>query len=89
MRRTVRVHLHSCNRIKGRYRALSDGGFDRKYIAEMVKDHEKDVKTYEKMSKEVTDVQVKQYMETTLPVLKEHLQMARPAQQWVVQEAPQ
>jgi putative membrane protein len=56
---------------------LSGEEFDKKFMEEMVKDHEKDVEKYEKMAEKVEDEQLKEYVQATLPVLKEHLEMAR------------
>ena len=56
---------------------LSGQEFDQKYMKEMVKAHEKDVEKYEKMAQEIEDPEVKQYIEGTLPVLREHLELAK------------
>ena len=55
---------------------LSGEEFDKEYMKMMVKDHEKDVKTYEKASKNISDPAVQDFASKTLPVLKEHLQEA-------------
>jgi putative membrane protein len=60
---------------------LSGKDFDKKFMEEMVKDHEKDVEKYEKMVEQVKDEQLKEYVQATLPVLKEHLEMARTIEQ--------
>lgn len=56
---------------------LSGKEFDKKYMEEMVKDHEKDVEKYEKMAEKVEDQDLKQYIESTLPILREHLELAK------------
>jgi putative membrane protein len=51
--------------------------FDKSYISEMVKDHEDDVKEFEKASKDVQDPDLKSWALKTLPVIQDHLQMAK------------
>jgi putative membrane protein len=56
---------------------LSGAPFDREYSKDMVEDHEKDVKAFEKAAKHAKDVDVKAFAERTLPVLQEHLKLAK------------
>jgi putative membrane protein len=49
----------------------------------MVKDHEKDVKEFEKAAKDAKDPDVKTWATNTLPTLKHHLDMARTTQKKV------
>lgn len=51
--------------------------FDRKYVDEMVKDHKKDVEKYEKAQVNVKDKDLREYVNKTLPILHEHLKMAK------------
>ena len=51
--------------------------FDREYVSAMVKDHEKAVKLFEKTSKKGDSEEVRQFAAKQLPVLQEHLKMAR------------
>lgn len=51
--------------------------FDRAYITEMVKDHEKDVAEFEKASKDAQDPDLKSWVTKTLPTLQDHLRMAK------------
>jgi putative membrane protein len=52
--------------------------FDRQYMEEVgIKDHEKDIKKFEKASKDVKDPQLKAWVDKTLPHLREHLAMAK------------
>ena len=55
---------------------LSGTEFDQEYMKMMVKDHEKDVKTYQKASEDVPDPAVQDFAAKTLPTLKDHLQKA-------------
>jgi putative membrane protein len=51
--------------------------FDKAYMADMVEDHEKDVKEFEKESKDGKDPDLKAWAAKTLPTLQHHLQMAK------------
>ena len=53
---------------------LSGSAFDREYVNMMVKDHEKDVKEFEKASMKAKDPDVRAWAAKTLPTLREHLQ---------------
>ncbi|MDQ6618410.1 MAG: DUF4142 domain-containing protein [Pseudomonadota bacterium] len=50
---------------------------DRAYMKDMVKDHKKDIKDFEKEAKNGKDPDVKRFASDTLPVLQEHLRMAQ------------
>lgn len=50
--------------------------FDKEYIDQMVTAHKADIEKYEKAVDEVTDTELKQFISSTLPVLKEHLKQA-------------
>jgi len=56
---------------------LSGAEFDRAYSAEMVKDHQEDVKEFQKEANSATDPDVKSFASSNLPTLEEHLKMAR------------
>src|SRR5579872_4722539 len=51
--------------------------FDRAYMKAMVKDHEDDRQEFVKEAKEAKDDDVKAFAARTLPVIEEHLRMAR------------
>ncbi|WP_167772536.1 DUF4142 domain-containing protein [Ramlibacter henchirensis] len=52
--------------------------FDQEFVRNVgVKAHEKDIKTFEKASKDLKDPELKAFAEKTLPTLKEHLAMAQ------------
>jgi len=53
--------------------------FDHEYIEMMLKDHRKDISEFEKEAKNGDDAAVKDFAEKTLPVLREHLAMAKDA----------
>jgi putative membrane protein len=62
---------------------LDGAAFDKEYTAEMVKGHEKAVKSFTKMSTSAKDPDVRDFAARTLPTLKEHLQLAREARRAV------
>jgi putative membrane protein len=57
--------------------AKSGKDFDKEYMKAMVEDHEKDVKEFEKASRDASDPDVKAWAAKTLPTLQHHLQMAK------------
>lgn len=65
---------------KARLSKLSGAAFDKAYVDDMVKDHEKDVADFQKEAASGKDPEVKMFAATTLPTLKMHLQMARSLQ---------
>jgi len=56
---------------------LSGATFDKAYMKDMVKDHEMDIKEFQKEANSGKDPQLKQFASTTLPILQSHLQMAK------------
>jgi putative membrane protein len=50
--------------------------FDKKLATEMLKGHQKDISKFERASNKLQEADVKQYAETMLPKLREHLQHA-------------
>jgi len=50
--------------------------FDKKFATEMIKDHQKDIKKFERAASKLQEADVKQYAENMLPKLREHLQKA-------------
>jgi putative membrane protein len=63
--------------MKDRLSKLSGAEFDRAYMKDMVADHEKDVKEFQKESQSGSDPEIKNFASQTLPTLQEHLQMAK------------
>ncbi len=60
---------------------LDGDAFDHAYAQAMVKDHHEAVQLFTKASTGAKDTDVKQFAAQTLPVLKNHLKMARQLQQ--------
>ncbi len=55
----------------------SGADFDRDFVRDVgMKAHEKDIRLFEKASKEVKDTQLKAWVDKTLPTLREHLAQA-------------
>ncbi len=55
----------------------SGDDFDRAYMKMQVSDHEKTVSRFEKQAKSGKDAELRQWAESKLPTLRQHLQMAR------------
>lgn len=56
---------------------LSGQKFDMKYADDMVDEHEKDVKEFQKQAKDAKDPDLRNWAAKTVPILEEHLKMAR------------
>jgi putative membrane protein len=59
---------------------LTGTEFDREYVKQAVKHHQKDVREFEQASKKVQDQELKAWIDKTLPTLREHLQTAQSLQ---------
>ncbi len=59
---------------------MNGADFDKEYLDQMVKDHDKDIAAFEKEAKNGKDADVKGFASKTLPTLKKHLQMVKDAQ---------
>jgi putative membrane protein len=73
--------------LEGKHKSLEDRlsklngpAFDKAYIAAMVKDHTEDVKEFEKESKDGKDPELKAFAAKTLPIIQDHLKMAKDIQ---------
>ena len=57
---------------------LSGNAFDQRFVREVgIKDHEKDIKMFEKASGKVKDAELKGWIDKTLPTLRQHLAQAQ------------
>lgn len=63
----------------GKLSRLKGEEFDREYMGHMVKDHQQDVKEFQKASKDAKDPDVKGFATRTLTVIEGHLQVAQRA----------
>jgi len=64
-------------RLYDRLSKLNGADFDREYMKEMVKDHDKDVKAFQKQADSGKDADLKAWASKTLPTLKEHQDQAK------------
>jgi len=72
-------HKATISRLQG----MSGAAFDRAYIEDMTKDHEKDVAAFRRESQSGQDAEIKAFAAKTLPTLEEHLKMVRDLQREV------
>ncbi|GAA4303909.1 hypothetical protein GCM10023143_07790 [Compostibacter hankyongensis] len=64
----------------------SNADFDDAYINRMVQAHEADIRAFEKGAEQITDPDIKGFIQTQLPVLKMHLDSARAIQRDLEQQ---
>jgi putative membrane protein len=62
---------------------LNGQAFDKAFVKQIVQDHQKDIKYFQKEQNSLQDAQLKSFAQQTLPVLQEHLQMAQQTEQAV------
>jgi len=62
-----------------RFAALKGAQFDTAYTQHEVSDHKKDIADFEREAKSGQDPALKAFAQKTLPILREHLQMAQSA----------
>jgi putative membrane protein len=62
---------------KGKLEVLKGDTFDKSYVKGMVKDHEEDIKEFEKEAREGQDPEAKAFASKTLPTLRAHLAKIR------------
>jgi putative membrane protein len=60
-----------------KFSKMSADSFDAAYVKEMVKDHKKDIAEFEAAQGEVKNEDLKKFIGDTIPVMKEHLEMAQ------------
>jgi putative membrane protein len=63
--------------MRDRLSGLSGADFDRAYMSEMVRDHTEDVALFERAAQTATDPDIKAYAARSLPMLRDHLALAR------------
>jgi putative membrane protein len=59
---------------------LNGAAFDQAFVQAQIKDHQKDIQYFQKEASTVKDPQLKSYIQQTLPVMQQHLQMAQEVQ---------
>jgi putative membrane protein len=70
--------------LRDRFMALQGADFDRAYMQEMVKDHTQDLAEFEKASQTASDTDVRSWAAGKLPMIREHLALARDINSQVV-----
>ena len=70
--------------LKDKLSGLSGAEFDRAYMQNMVKDHQKDISEFQKEANNGSNADLKGFAAQTLPTLQEHLRMAKEAEQTVM-----
>lgn len=60
---------------------LSGPDFDRRYIAQMIEDHEQGIEELEKKAERADDPQVREWATKTLPKMRQHLAKAKAVQE--------
>ncbi len=66
-------HQHHVDELKTKKGA----DFDKAYISMMVQDHEEDIRKFEQASQNAKDADTKAFASKTLPILRQHLEMAK------------
>jgi len=59
-----------------RLQKLNGSEFDKAYAEAMIRDHAKDVREYEAAANDIQDAALKDYVQKTLPTIRDHLKMA-------------
>jgi putative membrane protein len=67
-------------RSTGRLENMNGPDFDRAYMNAMMKDHKNDIAEFKKEAANGRDPEIRDYAARTLPVLEEHLRMAKQVQ---------
>ncbi len=70
--------------VRDRLSALSGNDFDRAYVSKMVRDHTEDIALFERAAEISTDPDLKAWAAQSLPMLREHLALARQVNSEVV-----
>jgi putative membrane protein len=70
--------------MRDRLNALSGADFDRAYMSEMVRDHTEDIALFEREAEISADPDIKAWAARSLPMLRDHLALARQVNSEVV-----
>jgi putative membrane protein len=70
--------------MRDRLSTLSGPDFDRTYMSEMVRDHTEDLALFERAAEVATDPEIKAWAARSLPMLRDHLALARQVNSEVV-----
>ncbi|HJS87065.1 MAG TPA: DUF4142 domain-containing protein [Acetobacteraceae bacterium] len=61
-------------------KSLSGQQFDKQFIDEQIEDHEKTIQLFQNEAQNTQDPALRNFAQSTIPVLQKHLQMAKQAQ---------
>src|SRR5262249_30456277 len=67
------------NRMASKLQDKTGAEFDKAFAEHVLTDHEKDIRKYQKALQGVKDPELKAFIQKNLPVLRQHLEMARTA----------
>lgn len=67
------------DQVRQKLEGLTDAAFDRAYVEEMIKHHEKDIAEFERAAQSSNE-QVRAFAQKTLPTLRMHLEQSQQAQ---------
>jgi putative membrane protein len=70
----TKLHEHDVNKLE---KETAGAEFDKKFATEMLKDHQKAIKKFERAASKLQEADVRQYAQTMLPKLREHLDKAQ------------
>ena len=70
--------------MRDRLNSLTGADFDRAYMSEMVRDHNEDIAVFERAAEVSADPDIKAWAARSLPMLREHLALARQVNSEVV-----
>ena len=59
----------------------TDEGFDRKYISSQIDMHQQSIERFERMQQNVENQELSQWIDNTLPILRQHLEQAQQIQE--------
>ena len=74
---TANLHGPVHGSMDTRLASLSGAEFDRAFVKQMVDDHEQTIAKFETAQNDVTDAELRGFIASTLPTLRQHLQQAR------------
>jgi putative membrane protein len=70
----------SAQDMRDRMSKMSGAALDKAYINHIIEHHQKDIQLYEQEANNGTESGIKSFAQSTLPTLREHLQMAKQTQ---------
>ena len=59
------------------FQGIEKSSFDKKFVEDMIKDHEKDIREFEDAAKNNDNEDVREWAKKTVPTLRDHLKIAQ------------